>query len=120
MSVVVAYAESSESSTALTYGVQEAARRGSPLLVLATSQEAERSANARLTEVGGSLPAWSVRTAPHQQQQSHAVLDLAAEVDAELIVVGTRRRSPVGKLLLGSLVQDILLAAESPVVVVKP
>jgi len=48
------------------------------------------------------------------------VLTVAQERDATLIVIGVRRRSPVGKLLLGSNSQTILLNAECPVLAVKP
>ncbi len=48
------------------------------------------------------------------------VVDVANEVDAELIVIGLRRRSPVGKILMGSNAQAILLAADCPVLAVKP
>jgi nucleotide-binding universal stress UspA family protein len=47
------------------------------------------------------------------------VLELAAEADAELLVIGARRRSPVGKFLLGSVTQSIVLDAPMPVLVVK-
>lgn len=40
-------------------------------------------------------------------------------VGAELLVIGLRRRSPVGKLVLGSDARDILLAAPCPVLAVK-
>jgi nucleotide-binding universal stress UspA family protein len=50
---------------------------------------------------------------------SDAVLGVAAEVDAELIVVGIHRRSPVGKVLLGSNAQRILLNATCPVLAVR-
>ncbi|GGI02421.1 universal stress protein [Egicoccus halophilus] len=48
-----------------------------------------------------------------------AVLGAAAEYEADLIVVGIRRRSRVGKLILGSNSQDILLGAECSVLAVK-
>jgi nucleotide-binding universal stress UspA family protein len=47
------------------------------------------------------------------------ILRLADELNAELIVIGLRRRSPVGKLILGSQAQTILLEAECPVLAVK-
>ena len=45
--------------------------------------------------------------------------DIATEVDASLIVIGLRRRSPVGKLILGSAASRILLTATHPVMTVK-
>lgn len=47
------------------------------------------------------------------------IIDLADQRRAELIVMATRRRSPVVKLLLGSSTQRVLLEAECPVLVVK-
>ncbi len=47
------------------------------------------------------------------------VLDLAVEFRAEVIVMSTRRRSPMLKLLLGSSAQRVILDAECPVLVVK-
>jgi nucleotide-binding universal stress UspA family protein len=40
--------------------------------------------------------------------------------DAELLVIGIRHRNPVGKLLLGSVSQQLLLECEKPVLAVKP
>ena len=40
--------------------------------------------------------------------------------DAELLVIGIRHRSPVGKLLLGSVSQQLLLEYPKPVLAVKP
>jgi len=48
------------------------------------------------------------------------VLDVAADVSADLVVIGLRRRSPVGKLLMGSVAQRILLGADCAVLAVKP
>jgi len=49
-----------------------------------------------------------------------AVLDAAAQNDAAVIVVGVRHRTPVGKLLLGSVAQRVILDAPCPVLAVKP
>ena len=40
--------------------------------------------------------------------------------DAELLVIGIRHRTPVGKLLLGSVSQQLLLECAKPVLAVKP
>ena len=40
--------------------------------------------------------------------------------DAELLVIGIRHRNPVGKLLLGSVSQQLLLECPKPVLAVKP
>ena len=47
------------------------------------------------------------------------IVDLATELDADMIVIGMRRRSPVGKLFLGSAAQDVLLNASVPVLAVR-
>ena len=44
---------------------------------------------------------------------------IADETDAALIVIGLRRRSPVGKLILGSAASRILLTVGRPVLAVK-
>jgi nucleotide-binding universal stress UspA family protein len=51
---------------------------------------------------------------------SEEILAVAHERRAELVVIGLRRRSPVGKLLLGSTAQRVLLDAPCPVLAVKP
>lgn len=49
-----------------------------------------------------------------------AVLDVIEQEDADLVVVGVRHRSPVGKALMGSVGQRIILDAPCPVLCVKP
>ena len=50
---------------------------------------------------------------------AETVLDLVADADVELLVIGARHRSPVGKLIMGSVTQTIILRADVPVLVVK-
>ncbi|QRV13933.1 universal stress protein [Haloterrigena salifodinae] len=45
------------------------------------------------------------------------VLEAADERDADAIVLGGRRRSPVGKAVFGSLTQSVILTSDRPVVV---
>ena len=52
-------------------------------------------------------------------EPSEDLIGIAEDADAELIVIGLRRRSPVGKLILGSNAQRILLDAKCPVLAVK-
>ncbi|SFS93447.1 universal stress protein [Halostagnicola kamekurae] len=46
------------------------------------------------------------------------ILNYATEVDSRYLVLGGRKRSPVGKALFGSITQSILLDADRPVVAV--
>lgn len=52
-------------------------------------------------------------------EPSDAVTQVAASEPADLVVIGMRRRSRVGKLLLGSIAQAVLLTVDCPVLTVK-
>ena len=47
------------------------------------------------------------------------LISVAEEVSADFVVIGLRRRTPVGKLILGSNAQRVLLDATCPVLAVK-
>lgn len=47
------------------------------------------------------------------------VVSYADDHDARYIVIGTRRRSPAGKAIFGSVAQDVLLTADRPVVSIR-
>ena len=47
------------------------------------------------------------------------IVELAESTDVSLVIVGLRKRSAVGKLILGSVSRDILLSVPCPVLAVK-
>jgi nucleotide-binding universal stress UspA family protein len=49
---------------------------------------------------------------------AHMIVDVAREVDADLIIVGTRGHTPIVELLLGSVTQRLLHIATCPVLAV--
>jgi len=60
-----------------------------------------------------------VRALVRGNEPSEDLIAIAEESGAEFIVIGLRRRTPVGKLILGSNAQRILLDASCPVLAVK-
>ena len=45
-----------------------------------------------------------------------AILELADEVDADAVLLGVRKRSPVGKVLFGSVTQAVILSSDRPTI----
>ncbi|MET3936629.1 nucleotide-binding universal stress UspA family protein [Arthrobacter sp. OAP107] len=56
---------------------------------------------------------------PYQHDLADEFLDVAREENASLIVIGLRHRTQVGKFILGSHAQRILMQADRPVLAVK-
>src|ERR1044071_5900361 len=117
MSVVLSYVSSVEGRGALSFGFAEARMRGTDLLVI-PEFDLDLTAARHAADAADVV----VNLEPNDPDLSHAdnLIDASYRDDVELIVIGIRRRSPVGKLLTGSAMQRVLLDAQCPVTAVKP
>ena len=115
--IVVGYSAKPEGRAALQRALSEARLRGAALVVVDTSPEVETDALA--AELAASGVSYEIRTPADVHNSAEELIRTAEATDADFIVIGLRRRSPVGKLLLGSNAQRILLDAACPVLAVK-
>jgi nucleotide-binding universal stress UspA family protein len=128
--VVVGYVPKPEGEAALQRAVAEAKLRGSKLVVVNShrggsefdadaSTQADRQMDAVRRQLDQAGVPFEVRQLVRGLEPAEDLISIAESSDAELIVIGLRRRSPVGKLILGSNAQRILLDAHCPVLAVK-
>lgn len=128
MTIIVAFAPRPEGRAALEKGIEIAGRRNERLLVvnaisggnqedpsLADTLEVE-AVEKRLAAAGISA---EFKQFVRGKNAVTEIVELAESPDVTLVVVGLRKRSPVGKLILGSVSRDILLAVRCPVLAVK-
>ena len=115
--IVVGYSAKPEGRAALQRALSEARLRGAALVVVDTSTEVETDALA--AELAASGVSYEIRTPADAHDSAEELIRTAEATDADFIVIGLRRRSPVGKLLLGSNAQRVLLDAACPVLAVK-
>ena len=129
-SIVVGYVTTPQGQAALRRAAEEAKLRSATLVVVTSNkggaalgpvEAAEQEA--QLDEVRTQLRAsgidHDVRSLVRGNEPSVDLISVAEEVGADFIVIGIRRRSPVGKLFLGSQAQQIILDAPCPVLAVK-
>lgn len=117
MSVVVSFAPGPEGEAAVAEAVRQSSVLGRPLVLVSTvpSDDARAAAQESADAVGG-----RVVQVEEGQDAVEVILDEVAELDPALLVIGLRRRTPVGKLILGSSAQRLLLDAPCPVLAIKP
>jgi len=130
MAVVVGYVPTAEGRAALKRAALECKLRNARLVVINSNRGGRDLDNEQaelyereLAEVKAELDAAGIT---HEERQlvrglepAEDLIAVAEEVGADFIVIGLRRRSPVGKLILGSNAQRILLEAPCPVLAVK-
>ena len=128
--VVVGYVPKPEGEAAVDQGIAEARLRGAELIVVNSHRggreyddQASAKSSSDLTALEAKLKAsgltYDVRQLVRGLEPAEDLIGIAEDNGAELIVIGLRRRTPVGKLILGSNAQRILLDAPCPVLAVK-
>lgn len=128
MTVVVGYVASPEGDAALEHAVAEA-RGTSETLLVVNASAGDSYVDRRFLQgddvavLQKTLQESGVEHELLQPVRGHSAADeivtTAIERHARLVVVGLRRRTPVGKLILGSTSQQVLLDAPCDVLAVK-
>jgi nucleotide-binding universal stress UspA family protein len=128
MTILVAYVPRPEGQAALDKGIEIAKRRKERLVVVNTSpggkQEDPSMADVQDVERIEALLAGCGLEAEFKQfvRGKSVIEEVEALVDSlkvSVLVIGLRKRTAVGKLILGSVAQEILLSVSCPVLAVK-
>jgi nucleotide-binding universal stress UspA family protein len=128
MTILVAYVPRPEGQAALEKGIELArASRENLVVVNATpggSSEDPSRADAQDVERVEQLISVSGIPAEFKQfvRGKNAVeelQDLVAAHQVSMLVIGLRKRTAVGKLIMGSMAQEILMTVECPILAVK-
>ncbi len=127
--IVVGYLATKEGRQGIASALDEAVRRSNPVTVVVSEKagglapDALAARSQELDEIvqeakERAIPL-DVRVLSERHDVAEDLIAVATETNAEVIVIGLRRRSPVGKLILGSNAQRILLDSPCPVLAVK-
>ena len=127
--IVVGYINNPPGNRALDIAIEEARLRNAELVVVhsmrggvQTSPDEINASRRALGDVNERLATedieFEVETFVRGQAPSEDLLQVAAERNANLIVVGYQKRSTTGKLLLGSTPLAVMLGANCPILAV--
>ncbi len=128
MTILLAYAPRPEGQAALDKALELAKQNNEQLVVINASPGGHKEDPSlafawdieRITE---QMAKAGVQGEVKQFVRGNAVVaeieDLVESLHVSMLVIGLRKRSPVGKLIMGSVAQDILLSVSCPVLAVK-
>jgi nucleotide-binding universal stress UspA family protein len=128
MTILVAYAPRPEGQAALDKGIEIAKRRNEHLLVVNASpggnaEDASKADAQDVERVEQLLADLGISAEFKQFVRGKSAVDeieaLVNTLPVSLLVLGLRQRSKVGKLIMGSVAQDILMSVQCPVLAVK-
>jgi nucleotide-binding universal stress UspA family protein len=128
MTIIVAFAPRPEGRAALDKGIEIARRRSERLLVVnavsgANQDDPSLADVVEVEAVEKRLAAAGIdaefKLFVRGKNAVTEIVELAESPDVSLVIVGLRKRNPVGKLIMGSVSRDILLSVPCPVLAVK-
>jgi nucleotide-binding universal stress UspA family protein len=129
MTILIGYVPTPVGEAAFEAGLAEAAVHGEDVVILNSARRGATVDSDQIDEAAAAAlveRASAAGVSARVEQPSHgsdvvaAFESTVAATGARMIVIGMRRRSPVGKLVMGSEAQRILLDATVPVLAVKP
>src|SRR3954453_16137429 len=128
VTVLLAYIRTPEGDAALAAATEEGLRRSTAVVLVNVTRPADQvdapysseqlldAAAEQLRRAGVEV---EVRQLPAGVDPADAIIAVAEETGPDLVVIGLRRRTAVGKLIVGSTSQRILLGVGCPVLAVK-
>jgi nucleotide-binding universal stress UspA family protein len=129
VTIVVGFVARPEGRAAIRRAAEEARWRGARLVVVTSrrggrdGEDEDPGPESELAAIAAQLTAdgieHDIRRLVRGVDPAEDLIAVAEETAADFIVIGLRRRSPVGKLILGSNAQRVLLDAPCPVLAVK-
>jgi nucleotide-binding universal stress UspA family protein len=136
--ILVAVDHDTRAAAPLRFAIQLALKMGSELVVFHSISEEEQEDREQLpppsgyvdvmieetrrdlatlvAEIAAGDEAPASRVVARSGEPAEQIREIAAAEDCDLIVIGLRRRSRVGKFLLGSRLQDVLMGTDRPVI----
>lgn len=129
--IVVGYVLTSEGQAALNWAITEAKRSNARLVVIHSSRggdhdkdedviayrQAGERIERRLEDEG--IKDFRLAGLVLGNKPVEDIVEVAKTEEADLIVIGVRRRSSLGKLILGSNAQAIIMEAPCPVLTIR-
>jgi len=128
MTILVAYVPRPEGQAALDKGLEIARRRNEHLLVVNASPggntedpsaldvEAFERVERLLNDSGLNA---ELKQFVRGKSAVEEIQTLTETLPVSVLIIGLRKRSPVGKLIMGSVAQELLLSVNCPVLAVK-
>ncbi|MEM0215503.1 MAG: universal stress protein [Archaeoglobaceae archaeon] len=131
MAIVVALDKKSKrSERVLSFSIEEAKLRNEKLIFVHSLYGGERTTQEEIDN-GEALLKWAEEIAKSAgvncetkllvrgKEPAEDIIEFADEVKASIIVIGVRKRRPAGKVLFGSVAQDVILHSNQPVICIK-